>query len=55
MSQNMGTIVELFVLDHTYDTILVWSMVHEGFYDEDDEILKNATAFTANEPNIWGK
>ena len=25
-----------------------------GFYDENDEISKNATAFTANEPNIWG-
>ena len=26
-----------------------------GFYDENEEILKNATAFNANEPNIWGK
>ena len=25
-----------------------------GFYDGNDKILKNATAFTANEPNIWG-
>ena len=25
-----------------------------GSYDKNDEILKNATAFTANEPNIWG-
>ena len=25
-----------------------------GFYDENDESLKNATVFTANEPNIWG-
>ena len=25
-----------------------------GFYDENDEISKNATAFTANEPSIWG-
>ena len=29
-------------------------MVHEGFYDENDEILINATAFTANEPNVGG-
>ena len=55
MSQDMGEIVEIFVFDHTYDTILVRSMVNEGFYDENDEISKNATAFTANEPNIWGK
>ena len=48
----MGRIVEIFVFDHTYDTILVCSMVHEGFYDENDEILINATAFTANEPNM---
>ena len=26
-----------------------------GFYDENDEILKNAIAFTADEPKIWGK
>ena len=26
-----------------------------GFYDENDEISKNATAFTANDPKIWGK
>ena len=25
-----------------------------GFYDENDEISKNASAFTANQPNIWG-
>ena len=25
-----------------------------GFYDENDEISKNANAFTAIEPNIWG-
>ena len=24
------------------------------FYDENDEISKTATAFTANEPKIWG-
>ena len=30
-----------------------WSTV--GFYDENDEILKNAIAFTADEPKIWGK
>ena len=51
----MGEIVEIFVFDHTYDTMVVWSMVNRGFYDEDDEISINATAFTANEPNIWGK
>ena len=26
-----------------------------GFYDENDEISKNAIAFTADEPKIWGK
>ena len=26
-----------------------------GFYDDNDEILKNAIAFTANKPKIWGK
>ena len=31
MSQDMGKIVEIFVFDHTYDTILVRSMVNEGF------------------------
>ena len=31
-SQDMGEIVEVFVFDHTYDTILVQSMVNEGFY-----------------------
>ena len=45
MSKDMGEIVEIFVFDHTYDTILVRSMVNEGFYDENDEILKNASAF----------
>ena len=30
-----------------------WSTV--GFYDENDEISKNAIAFTADEPKIWGK
>ena len=55
MSQDMGGIVEIFVFDHTYDTIFVWSMVNEGFYDENDEISKNAIAFTADEPKIWGK
>ena len=30
-----------------------WSTV--GFYDENDEILKNAIAFAANKPKIWGK
>ena len=24
-----------------------------GFYEENDEILKDAIAFTANEPKIW--
>ena len=31
----------------------VWSM--RGFMLKNDEILKNAIAFTANEPKIWGK
>ena len=26
-----------------------------GFYDENDEISKNAIAFTADEPKIWGE
>ena len=30
-----------------------WSTA--GFYDENDEISKNAIAFTADEPKIWGK
>ena len=30
-----------------------WSAV--GFYDENDEISKNAIAFTADEPKIWEK
>ena len=51
----MGKIVEIFVFDHTYNTILVCSMVHEGFYDENDEISINATAFTAIEPKNKGK
>ena len=55
MSQDMGEIVEIFVFDHTYDTILVQSMVNEGFCDENDEILKNTIAFTANEPKIKGE
>ena len=54
MSQTMGRIVEIFVFDHTYDTILVCSMVHEGFYDDNNEISINATAFAANEPKIRG-
>ena len=53
-SQDMGEIVEILVFDHTYDTILVQSMVNEGFYDENDEISKNAIAFTANEPKVRG-
>ena len=51
----MGKIVEIFVFEHTYNTIPVCSMVHEGFYDENDEISINATAFTANEPKNKGK
>ena len=47
MSQYIGQIVETFVFDHTYDTIFVRSMVNEGFYDENDEILRNATALIA--------
>ena len=30
-----------------------WSMAR--FYEENDEISKNAIAFTADEPKIWGK
>ena len=30
-------------------------MYEVWYYDENDEILINAIAFTANEPNIWGK
>ena len=30
-----------------------WST--RDFMMKDDEILKNAIAFTANEPKIWGK
>ena len=48
----MGKIVEIFVFDHTYDTILVRSMVNEGFYNEDDKISKNAIVLTANEPKL---
>ena len=29
-----------------------WLMAE--FYDENDEISKNAIAFTAGEPKIWG-
>ena len=54
MSQDMGKIVEIFVFDHTYDTILVRSMVNEGFYDKNDEISKNAIVLTANEPKLGG-
>ena len=43
------------MFDHTYNTILVQSMVNEGFYDENDEISKNAIVLTANEPKIKGK
>ena len=50
----MGKIVEIFVFDHTYDTILVRSVVNEGFYNEDDEISKNAIVLTANEPKYVG-
>ena len=30
-------------------------MYEVWYYDANDEILTNVTAFTANEPNIWGK
>ena len=30
-------------------------MYEVWFYDENDEILKNAIAFTADEPKIWRK
>ena len=30
-------------------------MYEVWFYDAKDEILTNATAFTTNEPNIWGE
>ena len=26
-----------------------------GFYDENDKISRNAIAFTADEPKIWGE
>ena len=51
----MGEIVEIMYLTIHKTQYDVWSMVNGGFYDENDEISKNATAFTANEPNIWGK
>ena len=54
-SQYIGRIVETFVFDHKYDTILGRSMVCEGFYDVDDEILRNAIVLTANEPKFKGK
>ena len=58
MSQYIGRIVKIFffffLFDHTYDTIFVWSMVNEGFYDEDDEISRNAIALSANEPKLRG-
>ena len=43
------------MFDRTYDTIFVRSMVHEGFYDVDDEILRNALVLTANEPKFMVK
>ena len=52
MSQFFGQIVETWVFDHTYDTVFVRSMVNKGFYDENDEISRNATALTANEPKF---
>ena len=55
MSQYIGKIVVTFVFDHTYNTIFVRSMVNEGFYDENDEISRNAIALTANEPKFKGK
>ena len=27
----------------------------QDFYEENDEISKNAIAFTADEPKLWGK
>ena len=30
-------------------------MYEVWFYDANDEISTNATAFTTNEPNIWGE
>ena len=54
MSQDMGKLVEIFVFDHTYDTILARSMVNEGFYDANDEISKNAIVLTANELKLRG-
>ena len=29
------------------------SRANSGFYEENDEILKDAIAFTADEPKIW--
>ena len=55
MSQYIGQIVETCVFDHTYNIIFVRSMVNEGFYDENDEILRNGTVLTANEPKFKGK
>ena len=45
MSQIYGGIVDIFVFDPTYDTILARSMVNEGFYDENDEISKKCQCF----------
>ena len=42
------------MFDHTYDTILVRSMVNGGFMMNNDEISKNAIVLTANEPKLRG-
>ena len=54
MSQYMGEIVEIFVFDHTYDTILVRSMVNEGFMMKMMKFRKMPVLFTANEPKVRG-
>ena len=51
----MGEIVEIFVFDHNIrHNMMCEAMVNSRFYDENDEILKNTIAFTANEPKNTG-
>ena len=55
MHQTNGEIIEISHLTIHKTPFCVQSRANSGFYEENDEILKNAIAFTADEPKIWGK
>ena len=55
MYQTNGEIIEILHLTIHKTQYCVQAGPTVRFYEENDEISKNAIAFTADKPKIWGK